>query len=554
VQLKHNTHPLSKLTPEDKDDQAAAIAPRPNQRQDKPLSQLVSLIVFSMLPCRATTSTLCEFSQRHRRTLPIGIPATAAAAAAAERMLVPGRTYLCAFYSSSTSKSKNRLRRRKCKSLLSDESSFSAAHTKATTKDRMRRLVETNIVTKKPSISLKEFNKLYEVANSRLSWIRNKVFSIWNADYNTNTTTTATSTAKEQKRPIRHGPIMDATWWFWNVAFALLPAVLIGLYCELRGEDLVVEYKRRKQLDDIRRVIGDDELVNAIVSDQKREEATPFTTRLWTMLDELSSKVTTLFLGKPSSSSGQEEPLSGSGDDGARPPCSPAKEQPALPVPGLSPAALGPTSTIVSTPSTPNTTPPSACSPEDIQAITTPPSAYSPEDIQAILGRIEQLEVLVKDQQQRRTRDIQYQLERLNQSGVKNRIDDKLIDSFKAAPAVTKVPDRSVSQVSESSSSSSNTSDHSAFMLRMLRSIFDQPPVETKDLSASAKLTTKENEPTRVGSVLKSNSVESVPSDNSQPRKAELELEKGSSGDDNASASTSDTIRNRRKKAWWDIW
>jgi hypothetical protein len=48
---------------------------------------------------------------------------------------------------------------------------------------------------------------------------------------------------------------MDTRWWTWNLSFAVLPAVLIGLYCEFYGKYIVYDFHRLKELETMKRLL-----------------------------------------------------------------------------------------------------------------------------------------------------------------------------------------------------------------------------------------------------------------------------------------------------------
>jgi hypothetical protein len=105
-----------------------------------------------------------------------------------------------------------------------------------TTRDRMRVLLEKNQLPS-DAFSQAKANQLLELAQSRLSFFRNKIYQNWNPDY----------LSLQHKRPNRLDVVMDARWWAWNIAFALLPAVLIATFCELRGKPLVEKYRKQQR-------------------------------------------------------------------------------------------------------------------------------------------------------------------------------------------------------------------------------------------------------------------------------------------------------------------
>ena len=112
------------------------------------------------------------------------------------------------------------------------------SETKKTTRDRMRVLLEKNELSP-AEFSHKKASHLLELAQSRLSFFRNKIYQNWNPEY--------LQQQQQDKRPNKLDVVMDARWWTWNIAFALLPAVLIATFCELRGKPLVEKYRKQQR-------------------------------------------------------------------------------------------------------------------------------------------------------------------------------------------------------------------------------------------------------------------------------------------------------------------
>lgn len=124
------------------------------------------------------------------------------------------------------------------------------AESTKTTRDRMRVLVEKNELTA-AEFSHKKASHLLDLAQSRLSFFRNKVYQNWNPDY-----------MQQHKRPNKLDVIMDARWWTWNIAFALLPAVLIATFCELRGKPLVEKYRKEQKERQEKQLFSSDHLTS----------------------------------------------------------------------------------------------------------------------------------------------------------------------------------------------------------------------------------------------------------------------------------------------------
>jgi hypothetical protein len=223
-----------------------------------------------------------------------------------------------------------------------------------------------------------------DLAASRFSWVQTKLYENWNPDY-----------LKEQpNRPQRVGPDMDARWWFWNLAFALLPAFLIGTYCEFRGKYLMEDYHRRLELHQMRRIMGDD------FSEQDAKDAAPperesLFKRLWSLAQDL----TTMISGEYKLT--KEVPADEVDD-------APEKEKRAAKTSEtLEPGTVD------------------LASRQDAQSASSDPS------LQMVLQRLEQLEEIVSGQKKnRRDKDFQRLLDRTRQSGVKSRADNQMIDSW----------------------------------------------------------------------------------------------------------------------------
>ena len=87
---------------------------------------------------------------------------------------------------------------------------------------------------------------------------------------------------------------MDTRWWILNVWFALLPAAILTLYCELRGKHLMYEYHHQLEVNQIRQLLGDDEFTieraNRIIAARDRERKEAESTGWNGDLDEMAWK------------------------------------------------------------------------------------------------------------------------------------------------------------------------------------------------------------------------------------------------------------------------
>jgi hypothetical protein len=149
-----------------------------------------------------------------------------------------------------------------------------------TVRDRIRLLVETNQVVptnlfQNSVLSVAPAAELLDLARSRFSWIRTKVFQHWNPDYSEDPKVTSNNndeTADRQGMIRQYKPglvIMDFRWWVWNIWFSLLPAFVIAAYCELRAKHLMYDYHRQQELAQLKVILGEDEFTmeraNAII-------------------------------------------------------------------------------------------------------------------------------------------------------------------------------------------------------------------------------------------------------------------------------------------------
>lgn len=129
-----------------------------------------------------------------------------------------------------------------------------------TDRDRIRLLVQTNRRRTVPPTLFNAPNELIEVAQGRLAWVRNKMYTYWNPDYKEGSSDLASASAEQMsiRRPTKPGLVMDARWWMLNLLFALLPACTIAIYCEFRGKDVVRDFQRSQRLIELRKVLGDE--------------------------------------------------------------------------------------------------------------------------------------------------------------------------------------------------------------------------------------------------------------------------------------------------------
>jgi hypothetical protein len=145
-----------------------------------------------------------------------------------------------------------------------------------TTRDRLRLLMDTNQIIPKnrfqdTGLSVAPAAELLDLAQSRFTWLRTKVFQHWNSDYSEDPKQVSDEDQSlGMRRQYKTGfVVMDTRWWVWNILFALLPAIIIALYCELRGKHLMHDFHRRQELAQLRQILGEDEFTeergNAII-------------------------------------------------------------------------------------------------------------------------------------------------------------------------------------------------------------------------------------------------------------------------------------------------
>jgi hypothetical protein len=159
--------------------------------------------------------------------------------------------------------------------------------------------------------------ELLDVAESRINWLRSKVFSVWNSSYGESTATadgvaaaastsnnagaaaaTTTPSAntvvlQERIKNFRqYEVVMDFRWWVWNLAFAVMPAVVIFLYCELYGKHAMYAYHQKVELAQMKRAMGEewcDKYAAQILQVQKERDHTDWSDRLARLVREWSA-------------------------------------------------------------------------------------------------------------------------------------------------------------------------------------------------------------------------------------------------------------------------
>ena len=184
-------------------------------------------------------------------------------------------------------------------------SRFDRPHRGALTiREQQRMLVETNIRRKRSDV-LQQSEDLVNVATGRLDWLRHSLYSYWNPDYATQQNTGDNSNAAGAIRVhTKYKLIMDRRWWIWNIAFALLPAVCIGLYCEFRAKPRMLEFHRLQQVAQQRSTHGEEwyqEQMHKVLVEEKETNSTSvveFFTRFTASVWELFELMTRYYRGE----------------------------------------------------------------------------------------------------------------------------------------------------------------------------------------------------------------------------------------------------------------
>lgn len=119
-----------------------------------------------------------------------------------------------------------------------------------TTRDRLRLVIERNQLPNRSQDPRQTVNKLMSVAAQRLTWLQTKLYQHWNPDYQPATAGGNDTQPGSPSVPLRFRKrefvVMDARWWFWNTLFALFPAAVIAAYCEFRVRPVMEDFYARK--------------------------------------------------------------------------------------------------------------------------------------------------------------------------------------------------------------------------------------------------------------------------------------------------------------------
>lgn len=271
-------------------------------------------------------------------------------------------------------------------------------------------LVERNLVVRKPLE--KRISHFLELAESRLTWARSQVLQLWDPEWKKSNNKIEEGVAASGARSPQPLVVMDARWWRWNIAFALIPAVLIGTYCEFRGQYMMYKFHQEQELEQARRLMGEE-----YVETHRDVLVGPPPENILKRLLNAFMELKDFLLGTP--------PDMRHSDSGSR-------------------TVLH--SSSVPTPPQPSIPSSSGASAENAHTAE-PPRIAEAASLEQLQARLQQLEAIVMQQEQHRG---SRELANLNQSGVKNRMEQAMIDSWAKSvgdsPAVAQVPEKEQQQ------------------------------------------------------------------------------------------------------------
>jgi hypothetical protein len=303
-----------------------------------------------------------------------------------------------------------------------------------TTKDRMRTLIDKNLVQVSLLPTRSHATDMLSLAGSRVGWVRDKVYEFWNADAVGGQTSAASGQkmvpeAVVEIRPVKVDMNMNGRWWLWNILFALIPATAIGVYCEFRGQYLMHDYYEGLEMDSVKRIMGDD-----FLGEHEEELSIPPPQNFVVRIVQFCQEVTNMVMGSTSTNHDDAADRDAEG-----------QEQHQQRLDGMEQSVFK--QPIAGTPSTAADVGRVVEPVKDAAADTVAPRpdgapALSPAVAAAVKDnahseksdlvlRIEHLEELLFKQEQNRQRQVKYQLERLQQSGTRNRMEDNLIQKWK---------------------------------------------------------------------------------------------------------------------------
>lgn len=305
-------------------------------------------------------------------------------------------------FATTTKSTSKRTRRRKSLAV-------SNTATTITTKDRLRTVIDKNKVKVSLLPTRDHASDVLNLAQSRVTWVRDKVYEFWGASTGDaqGGSSSAAAVAAVPNRPVKKDINMDVRWWLWNILFALVPALAIGIYCEFRGQKLMHEYYTGLETEQMRRILGEDAVLD--------EWVVPPPENFVVRIVRFGREITALLL---SSMSGEDASIPQHRVENNMEQL--AIEQPTTCTPTNS-RKTADGSVVVPTR---QDAPAPASSGAD--------STLSNKD--DLVLRIEHLERLLLKQERERQRQMKYQLERLQQSGTQNRMEDDLIQKWKHKP------------------------------------------------------------------------------------------------------------------------
>lgn len=283
--------------------------------------------------------------------------------------------------------------------LTKREKMLSPAKTKADAKD--------DILGGEFAVAIKE--RFAPTIQSNLDGMRDYVKSLFQRDH---------------PRAQRVGPKMDIKWWMVNIALSLSPAVMIALYCEYQRGPME-EYFKGVREKERKRIMGEFEV--------DEDEADAALVELGIPLEEESKKsfsdrvadsASILYTSVVAMINGDGEDAEGDNDDDEGEMSQQTESSLA--------AANGHAKEVPQTPTIDKN------AEIDHEAETGTNISVGESSIEELLRRIEALEMQVHQktaaeemEKRRRAHQLKYRLERADQSGVQNRLEDGWIDEWK---------------------------------------------------------------------------------------------------------------------------
>jgi hypothetical protein len=278
-------------------------------------------------------------------------------------------------------------------------------------------VIDKNKIQKSTLPTRSQAEDVLNLATSRVTWVKDKIFEFWGAPAgDAGAKSSAAAKAVASNRPAKKDVNMDPRWWSWNILFALLPALTIGLYCEFRGQRVMHEYYTGLETEQVKRILGDDAVMD--------EWVVPPPENFVVRIARFGREITSMLLDAIGSNNGDHDERH---DDTSKPQHRVDDNMPQLaieqPITTHTPAAAAfKTDNELAVPR-PDAPPVSSSANSSSTPLGT--------DKDDLVHRIEHLEALLLKQEQGRQRQIKYQMERLQQSGTQNRMEDDLIQKWK---------------------------------------------------------------------------------------------------------------------------